>query len=65
MPSSVIQAYTYNAADHILRITFVSGKVYNYKAVPKQVYVGMRGAVSKGKYFNSYIKDLYEFEELA
>lgn len=64
MPSSVIQAYEYDTSQHTLRITFVSGKIYVYKAVPKQVYVGMRGAVSKGKYFNSYIKDLYDFEEV-
>jgi len=65
MPSSVIHAYEYDAAKHILTITFVSGKVYAYKAVPKQIYVGMRGAVSKGRYFNNYIKDLYDFEELV
>lgn len=65
MPSSVIDAYEYDAASHTLTITFVSGKVYAYKAVPKQIYVGMRGAISKGRYFNSYIKDLYEFEELV
>jgi hypothetical protein len=65
MPSSVINAYEYDPAKHILTITFVSGKVYAYKAVPKQIYVGMRGAMSKGRYFNSYIKDLYAFEELV
>lgn len=65
MPSSVINAYEYDALKHTLRITFVSGKVYVYKAVPKQVFVGMRGAVSKGRYFNSYIKDLFEFDELV
>lgn len=64
MPSSVVNQYVYDPETHSLIITFVSGKVYRYKAVPKQIYVGMRGAVSKGRYFNSFIKDLYEFEEL-
>lgn len=65
MPSSVINSYEYDAVKHTLTITFVSGKVYAYLAVPKQIYVGMRGAVSKGRYFNNYIKDLYDFEELV
>ena len=65
MPSSVIQAYVYDEATHTLTITFVSGKIYRYKAVPKKIFVGMRGAVSKGRYFNSYVKDLYDFEEIA
>jgi len=64
MPSSVVSKYSYDAETQSLVITFVSGKVYRYKAVPKKIYVGMRGAVSKGRYFNSYIKDLYEFEAL-
>lgn len=64
MPSSVVSKYVYDTETNALIITFVSGKVYRYKAVPKQIYVGIRGAVSKGRYFNNFIKDLYEFEEL-
>ena len=42
----------------------MSGKVYAYKNVPKQVYVNMRGFTSKGRYLNSFIKGLYECEEI-
>lgn len=43
---------------------FLSGKVYAYKNVPKQVYVNMRGYTSKGRYLNSFIKGFYDCEEL-
>jgi len=64
MPSSVISSYTYDEEQRILTITFLSGKIYAYKNVPKQVYVNMRGYTSKGRYLNLFIKGLYEFEEL-
>jgi len=64
MPSSVISSYTYDEEQRILTITFLSGKIYAYKNVPKQVYVNMRGYTSKGRFLNLFIKGLYEFEEL-
>jgi len=64
MPSSVISSYSYDEEKHILTVTFLSGKVYAYKNVPKQVYVNMRGYTSKGRYLNSFIKGFYDCEEL-
>jgi hypothetical protein len=65
MPSSVISKYEYDAEKRILRVTFLSGKVYDYKNVPKQIYVNMRGYTSKGRYLNSFIKGLYDWEEVT
>lgn len=64
MPSSVISSYTYDEEKRILTVTFLSGKVYAYKNVPKQIYVNMRGYTSKGRYLNAFIKGLYDFEEI-
>jgi hypothetical protein len=64
MPSSVISSYTYNEEKRILTVTFLSGKIYAYKNVPKQVYVKMRGYTSKGRFLNAFIKGFYDFEEL-
>ena len=64
MPSSVISAFNYDNAKHILQIRFVSGKVYNYKEVPETTYLAMKQAFSKGTYFNEFIKDKYEFERV-
>jgi hypothetical protein len=64
MPSSVIASYTYDGEKRILTVTFLSGKVYAYKNVPKQVYVNMRGFTSKGRFLNSFIKGFFECEEI-
>jgi hypothetical protein len=64
MPSSVIYKITYNASSLTLRITFVSGSIYDYRNVPIEIYQGMKSAASKGTYFNQYIKGKYSFEKI-
>ena len=64
MPSSVISAISYDAATSTLRIIFVSGRIYDYKNVPAQVFNAMKTAFSKGIYFNQYIKDYYPFDKI-
>jgi len=64
MPSSVIAGTSYDAASHKLLIRYVSGAIYEYAAVPSQVYEKMKKAVSKGKFLNSYIKGSYAFKKL-
>lgn len=61
MPSSVIKFFRYNAAARTLAITFISGRLYHYHNVPENVYAAMRSALSKGEFFNKYIKDQYAF----
>lgn len=65
MPSTVIRHYSYAARTAILTITFQSGSVYQYKEVPKRVYRALKIAASKGRYFNSFIKNTYAFEQLS
>lgn len=64
MPSSVINHFSYDAISKTLKINFVSGMIYLYKNVPEQVYNSMKTSVSKGKFFNSNIKDKYKFEKI-
>jgi hypothetical protein len=64
MPSSVIHHFSYNAKNASLKITFQSGSVYVYKDVPKKVFRALTIAGSKGRYFNSFIKNVYLFEQL-
>lgn len=64
MPSTVIKKIRYNKQAQILQIIFVSGLVYNYKAVPENIYRDFLHSGSKGAYFNLFIKDQYEFERL-
>jgi len=49
----------------VLRVTYVSGKVYDYLNVPLAVYAEMRTAPSKGKFLNERIKGHYPFEKVS
>ena len=64
MPSSVIAHMDYNTETQTLRVTYVSGNVYDYKQVPKKVYQHLKAAPSKGKYLNEQIKGHFEFEKI-
>lgn len=56
MPSSVVAAMKYYSDTSTLRVIFVSGIVYDYKNVPKEVYKAMKAASSKGVFPNTQIK---------
>ena len=64
MPSTVVAHYVYDPRTSSLIITFTSGKVYNYKNVPEQIYQAMKASFAKGIFFNQHIKDKYEFEKI-
>ena len=64
MPSTVIASMKYDIETSVLRITFVSGMVYDYKDVPVEIYTQLKTSKSKGIYFNKNIKNQYEFEKV-
>ena len=64
MPSSVIRAFAYDAAEQTLAVTFVSGKRYAYRGVPVVLYDQMRAAFSKGEFFNAAIRDQFAYERM-
>ena len=47
-----------------LRITYTSGKVYDYKNVSPDVYEEMKKAESKGTFLNYQIKGKYKFKKV-
>lgn len=61
MPSSVIKTFRYDAPGRRLDIVFQTGRHYSYHDVPAPVAEDMRAAVSKGEYFNAYIRDHYRY----
>ena len=65
MPSSVVHRIYYNPQKRVLTIVYVSGKVYDYKDVPEQVYQEMKTASSKGEFLNYHIKGKYPFEQVG
>lgn len=64
MPSSVIKYFSYDAATETLKIIFVTGMIYLYKNVPEKIYKMLKASGSKGRYFNSNIKDKFKFQKL-
>ena len=64
MPSKVIRAYEYDAANRELVVTFVTGRRYAYGDVPSEVFAWLNNARSKGVYFNRFIRDAYAWREL-
>ena len=64
MPSSVIRTWTYDEAARRLTITFVSGDVYAYLAVPPMEAEGFKADRSKGRFFAERIRDRFAFERV-
>ncbi len=59
--SSVLQSAGHS---RVLEIQFESGRVYQYFNVPDSVYRGLIKADSKGKYFNTHIRNQYPYQEI-
>ena len=55
----------YQAKEGILEIEFDSGSVYQYVGVPAETHEGLLRAESKGRYFNSEIRDDYPYVEVS
>ncbi len=64
MPSSVVSHINYFAGQKVLRITYVSGMVYDYLNVPEKVFHDMKKALSKGTYLNKYVKGKFTYEKV-
>jgi hypothetical protein len=65
MPSTAIANIEYDDTRERLAVTFVTGRVYEYVDVPSEVAASFQSAFSKGAFFNSYIRDRYDFRELT
>jgi hypothetical protein len=64
MPSSVVANMEYDEKREVLRITYTSGMVYDYLAVPPKEFIEMKAAESKGRYLNYRIKGRYRYKKV-
>jgi hypothetical protein len=64
MPSTVIRCFEYDASTQQLLVEFRSGRRYVYEQVPADIHTRLRGAFSKGEFFNRHIRDKYPFRSL-
>jgi hypothetical protein len=62
--SSAISALSYNGAAEVLTVTFNKGSTYEYFAVPRQRYQAFCAAGSKGRYFQSAIRNNYAYRRV-
>lgn len=66
MPSSAVRDIEYDPASETLWVTFVpTGKRYAYRFVPVAVYEAFIHAFSKRTFFNRFIRDRYDYNEVG
>ena len=65
MPSTAIADQSYDAGRKRLTVTFVTSRVYEYYDVPAHVAATFRFTTSKGAFFNSRIRDQYDYREIT
>jgi len=60
LESSAVSGVGYDHINQILTVKFTSGKKYDYKDVPVQVYEDLVNAPSSGKFLNKEVKGKYQ-----
>lgn len=64
MPSTSIRKSEYDPDRRTLSVWFVaSGKRYDYEDVPPEAYAAFRSAFSKGRHFNSFIRNRFKYRQ--
>jgi hypothetical protein len=64
LESSVLSAAAYDYETRVLRLTFKSGRVYDYLDVPVQVYNQFMNSHSHGWTFNQVIRRRYKHKRI-
>jgi hypothetical protein len=64
LTSSNLARAEYDDYLKLLRITFTSGRAYEYRAVPRPVFDTLKSAPSPGMYFAVSIKKVYRYIKL-
>ncbi len=59
--STTLQAIAYDGSRGILQLEFCTRAIYCYYGVPAAVYEALRGAPSKGSYFNRVIRGRFPY----
>jgi len=63
--SSELRWVSFDPAARTLTVEFVSGGIYRYREVSAYKYKALLAASSRGRYFNSHIRDKHPFDHLA
>ena len=60
LESSAVAGVGYDHINNVLTVKFASGKKYDYKDVPVQVYEDLVNSPSSGKFLNKEVKGKYK-----
>ena len=63
--STSILSIGYDPKAQLLEVEFTSHSVYDYFNVPANVYQAFISALSKGRYFDSKIRDVYRTRRIG
>lgn len=63
--SSELRSIGYDEGTLMLEVEFQKRGTYQYFGVTKDVYSSLMSAESKGRYFNTSIKDFYVYRRVA
>jgi hypothetical protein len=59
--SSLIAAIGYDPAFRRLEVELTSGRLFLYREVPPRIHQAFMAALSKGSFYNAWIRDEYPF----
>jgi hypothetical protein len=62
--SSAIASIGYDEERKMLEVEFNSGSVYRYFDVPPDTHLEFITAPSHGRYFDQYVRDVFDFEQV-
>jgi KTSC domain-containing protein len=62
--SSSLRSIGYDGPTQTLEIQF-DGSVYRYLGVPSEVWLGLKQAKSKGKFFQTHVRDRYRTSRIS
>lgn len=62
--SREIEWIGYEEKRHMLQVEFIAGSVYQYEDVPEQIYHEFLGAPSHGRFFETRIRNNYQYRKI-
>lgn len=63
--STNIRSVGYDQASETLEVEFTTGAIYQYFGVPMNMYEQLMKEASKGRFFNTYVRNAYPFSRVG
>jgi hypothetical protein len=63
--SSELRSVGHDEESLVLEVEFHSGGVYRYFGVPRDLYLNLMAAESKGRFFNEWIRERHYYQRVT